>query len=727
MAVSMIAVISVLAQAQNDAVLFVAVRAGTADDVRAALRAGANIEARDRYGATPLMRAARYNHRVEVLQLLLEMGADVNARDSDGVTALIAAAGNNENAEITRVLIDAGSNVNAMAGLIAQTALIWAAAYNPNHRVTEMLIEAGARVDHDGDGTALQYAARWSRNPKVIEVLLDGGADVLAGRSCRESIVEIAQQNDSLRGTTAYERLEREYNRRVLEPARPEIPEAVLVPAGVFEMGSPRGERENERPVRAVTVSSFELMATPVTMQRFEEFARATGRIVPAHEGWGRGPRPAINVTWYDAVAYANWLSERDGFTPAYCVSDSGVTWNLASDGWRLPTEAEWEYAARGGPHSRLTLHAGGRPDEISSIAWVATNSNRMTQPVGGKNPNELGLYDMSGNVWEWCWDWYDSYRRTPEIGPTGARDGTYRVVRGGSWNDPAAHSTVSYREPASPESRSSTIGFRLARSAGPARRGSEPFEHAAIRVEGGEFLMGNDSATWGNEIPVRRVTVDPFYMKNSVVTVAQYREFANQTGRPFPELPGCATDMHPIVNVTWFDATVYAVWLSLRDGLTPVYYVEDQELKWNRDADGWRLPTEAEWEYAARGGPIHGGTRYPGSDHADLVGWHRRNSGGGAQRVGLLLPNELGLYDMSGNVAEWCWDLYREYPADSESNPAGPDEGSLRVTRGGSWFFSSVSSTVTARDYEIPSFGSARIGFRLVRSAGATVAALLP
>jgi formylglycine-generating enzyme required for sulfatase activity len=150
-----------------------------------------------------------------------------------------------------------------------------------------------------------------------------------------------------------------------------------------------------------------------------------------------------IHVSWNDAVAYCEWLSEKTGKK------------------YRLPTEAEWEYAVRGGQKSKHYKYAGG--DELSELAWYNENSGSKTHPVGGKKANELGLYDMSGNVWEWCQDWYGDYSSASQTNPTGASTGTRRVLRGGSWGYPDWNCRVSYRYFNSPTYRNINLGFRLA------------------------------------------------------------------------------------------------------------------------------------------------------------------------------------------------------------------------------------------------------------------------
>jgi formylglycine-generating enzyme required for sulfatase activity len=247
--------------------------------------------------------------------------------------------------------------------------------------------------------------------------------------------------------------------------------ETVLVEGGTFRMGSPSGGGRDERPVHSVTLDSFWMTETEVTFAQYNAFARATGRDLPDDEGWGRGSRPVINVSWYDAVAHANWLSGRDGLTPAYRISGRDVTWNRSANGWRLPTEAEWEYAARGGTQARETAYAGS--NSVGEVAWHIGNSRMagsgvisrlMTHPVGGKQANELGLYDMSGNVWEWCWDWYGRYDSETQRNPSGPASGRYRVWRGGCWGVIAAGSRVANRIYGSrPVSRSYALGFRLA------------------------------------------------------------------------------------------------------------------------------------------------------------------------------------------------------------------------------------------------------------------------
>jgi len=237
----------------------------------------------------------------------------------------------------------------------------------------------------------------------------------------------------------------------------------VPVPGGTFQMGSPSGGRSNERPVRSVTVSSFFMDIHPVTQKQWHE-------IMGTNPSYFKGDdRPVESVSWFDAAEYANRLSRREGLTPAYGISGNGdgrtVTWNRDANGYRLPTEAEWEYAARGGNGSPGNFTYSGSGN-INEVAWYIENNGGGTQPVGTLKPNALGLYDMSGNVWEWCWDWwYGAYPDTAQTDPDGASSGSYRVIRGGSWNDSDGRVRSASRSSGSPPARSHYNGFRLVRS----------------------------------------------------------------------------------------------------------------------------------------------------------------------------------------------------------------------------------------------------------------------
>jgi formylglycine-generating enzyme required for sulfatase activity len=241
----------------------------------------------------------------------------------------------------------------------------------------------------------------------------------------------------------------------------------VMVESGTFQMGSPSGGDNNERPVTTVRLDSYYLSPYEVTFEEYDAFAAATGRGLPDDIGWGRAARSVISINWFDMVAYCNWLSAKDGLAPAYQVSGTTVTWNRTANGWRLPTEAEWEYAARGGPRAIETIYAGS--DDPNEVAWYGQDTRTM--PVGQKKPNELGLYDMSGNVAEWVWDRYA--RALPggaQENPSGPEKGSSRVIRGGSWFTNAERLTLTTRTMESPDYVASatygSVGFRIARSA---------------------------------------------------------------------------------------------------------------------------------------------------------------------------------------------------------------------------------------------------------------------
>jgi formylglycine-generating enzyme required for sulfatase activity len=228
----------------------------------------------------------------------------------------------------------------------------------------------------------------------------------------------------------------------------------VLIPAGEFTMGSNDGEA-NEKPPHRVSISAFYLDKYEVTFDLYDKFSDATGRAKPADQGWGRGSRPVINVTWDDAKAYCDWA------------------------GKRLPTEAEWEYACRAGSAGKWCF--GDDEGRLGEYAWYEYAWYSMpgrTHPVGEKRANAFGLFDMHGNVWEWCADWYGSYSDGPSQDPPGPASGSGRVRRGGSWgvsavrcrsalrsgNPPSAWSNASNAETAG--TRFDTYGFRCASSA---------------------------------------------------------------------------------------------------------------------------------------------------------------------------------------------------------------------------------------------------------------------
>ena len=197
-------------------------------------------------------------------------------------------------------------------------------------------------------------------------------------------------------------------------------PEMVLVEAGSFNMGSSDGYPD-ERPIHAVTLTrSFYIGIYAVT---YGEYARYCERRVECgvdHDDSGRATHPVSFVDWYDAVAYCNWLSKKAKLSPCYVEKGKLTECDFSANGYRLPTEAEWEYAAKGGLLSRGFVYSGSNdPDEV---AWYDGNSGGEAHPVGQMKPNELGIYDMSGNRWEWCWDWYseDYYASSPAVDPTG-------------------------------------------------------------------------------------------------------------------------------------------------------------------------------------------------------------------------------------------------------------------------------------------------------------------
>lgn len=227
-------------------------------------------------------------------------------------------------------------------------------------------------------------------------------------------------------------------------------PEMVKLPGGPFQMGcvSSLACGDDEKPVHSVTIKPFAIGQYEVTFAEYDQFAAATGRPLPGDQGWGRGSRPVINVSWRDTVAFAQWLSKRTGKR------------------YHLPTEAEWEYAARAGTE---TKYWWGDDLQQGSTVWAncdgcgSTWDNKQTAPVGSFAANEFGLYDTAGNVWEWTSSRYKDYPYRDDDGREDPESGGRCVIRGGSWGYRPRYLRSANRDGSDTGLRNDNLGFRLA------------------------------------------------------------------------------------------------------------------------------------------------------------------------------------------------------------------------------------------------------------------------
>ncbi len=221
-------------------------------------------------------------------------------------------------------------------------------------------------------------------------------------------------------------------------------PEMITVEGGTFTMGDTEMEGEkDEQPTHQVTLKTFKIAKTETTVAQWKTFCKATGRNMPEKPSWGWiNSHPIVNVNYEDALAYCEWLSEK------------------MNANYRLPTEAEWEYAARGGKLSQDSKYSGGR--SLDNAGWYLENSKNQTQTVANKKPNELGIYDMSGNVLEWCNDWYGDFSAEAQTNPKGVKSGSSRMVRGGSWDFGASDCSVNFRRGYGPVEINDDLGFRV-------------------------------------------------------------------------------------------------------------------------------------------------------------------------------------------------------------------------------------------------------------------------
>jgi len=245
------------------------------------------------------------------------------------------------------------------------------------------------------------------------------------------------------------------------------VPESfVFVPGGTFTMGDVwGGGNGDETPTHEVTLSGFYISKYEVTQKQYVDVMGRSDESWTLYYGVGDN-YPAYYVMWYKAVEFCNKLSEQDGLTPCYTINGTSVTCDFSANGYRLPTEAEWEYAARSGGRDDRKWSGTNTESEMGNYAWYYYNSDKP-HPVGTKQPNDLGIYDMSGNFWEWCWDWYSSsyYSSSPSSNPTGPSSGGHRVVRGGSYTQDTSDCRVANRATMDPASSSTNVGFRILRA----------------------------------------------------------------------------------------------------------------------------------------------------------------------------------------------------------------------------------------------------------------------
>ena len=438
-------------------------------------------------------------------------------------------------------------------------------------------------------------------------------------------------------------------------------PELVFVEGGAFQMGSNSGE-EDEKPIHSVTLSSFYIGRYEVTQAQW----KAVMGNNPSNFG-GCDDCPVENVSWIDVQQYIAKLNSQ------------------TDKNYRLPTEAEWEFSARGRKSSKGYTYSGS--NDLNAVAWNTDNSGSKTHTVGGKQANELGVYDMSGNVWEWCSDWYGTYNSYSETNPTGASSDQYRVLRGGGWNFYASGCRTTNRFGYFPHNRDINYGFRLVLPIAQ----KDPLNHEVIFVEGGTFQMGSNSGEQ-DERPVHSVTLSAFNIGKYEVTQAQWKAVMGSNPSYFKECDQC-----PVEQVSWNDVQYFIRELNAQTG------------------KNYRLPTGAEWEYAAKGGKSSKGFTYSGSNDLNAVAWNTDNSGGKTHSVGGKQANELGVCDMTGNVFEWCSDWEGTYNNDSETNPTGASSGQYRVLRGGSWYNNAGICRSAFRNRDIPERGGINRGFRLV------------
>lgn len=512
----------------------------------------------------------------------------------------------------------------------------------------------------------------------------------------------------------------------------------VRIAAGNYMMGRYADEQDsesNEDPQHGVSLAQdFWMGKYEITQSQWLAVMGSWPGTAPSAE-YGLGDNyPAYNVSWDDVQNFVSTLNTHLLSTNQGFISVS------------LPSEAEWEYACRAGTTTRFYFGdsldcagdcsdcpAGVLPGNRTDYMWYCGNNELAgSKPVGEKLPNPFGLYDMSGNVYEWCEDdWHSSYLESPADGSAwiDSPRATNRVMRGGRWFRDASLCRSAERDYDASSNRVNYIGFRLAAS---------DVKEVTVMLAGdvlldlvyipaGTFAMGRypeEEGGYSNEDPQHTVTLEQgFWMGKYEITQKQWLAVMGSWPSIEPSLGYGMGDSYPAYFISWDDAKQFITLLNA--------YIADTQ----QGPAMMRLPSESEWEYACRAGTS---TRYFFGDSSecgsqcedcntdvlpgirtDYMWYCANNTLVGTKPVGSKLPNQFGLYDMSGNVYEWCEDdwhaNYMGAPSDGSAWQDSP-RGAYRILRGGSWNYHARMCRSAFRMYYYPYNRNYFYGFRVVR-----------
>jgi len=491
----------------------------------------------------------------------------------------------------------------------------------------------------------------------------------------------------------------------------------VWIRPGSFMMGSPKEEKEreitwdgqkgpDETQHKVTLTKGFYMGVYTVTQEQWQE---VMGKNLAHFKG--EKNLPVEQVSWDDCQEFIKKLREKD------------------KRPYRLPSEAEWEFACRAETttpfhfgETIFTDKANYNGDHIYGTGKKGVNRQKTT-PVGSFPANAFGLHDMSGNVWQWCDDWLGDYPQKDVVDPTGPEKGQYRVLRGGSWSHNPRNCRSAYRYGFEPGFRVNCIGFRLCFSLEEdgilapkkdmlkqeeAAVPPNPFTNSIgmkfVWIPPGSFMMGSpkeekERQNGGKDETQRKVTLTKgFYMGVFTVTQEQWQEVMGNNPSQFKGEKNL-----PVEMVSWDDCQEFIK--KLREKGKKLY----------------RLPFEAEWEYACRAGtttPFHFGETIF-TEQANYNGEIYGNGKKGMFRqkttpVGSFPANAFGLHDMHGNVWQWCQDCLGDDPQKDQIDPQGPEKGTHRVLRGGSWFNLPLHCRSAFRSGDVPGDRYDRYGFRL-------------